>query len=106
VNVGDSTFQLMNWTDWKVGEEIVIASTSFEMDEAEQRKITAISNGVFTVDRPFKYFHYSNVETYGNFTFPMRAEVALLSRNILYKGADEDSLESNYGAHIMMLGSE
>jgi hypothetical protein len=96
----------MKETDWQVGEVIVIASTSFEMDEAEQRTITAISNGVFTVDRPFKYFHYSNVETYGSFQFPMRAEVALLSRNILYKGADEDSLDSNYGAHIMMLGSE
>jgi hypothetical protein len=36
----------------------------------------------------------------------MRAEVALLSRNIVFKGADEDSLDTNYGAHIMMMGSE
>ena len=36
----------------------------------------------------------------------MKAEVALLSRNILFKGADIDSIPTNYGAHIMMMGSE
>ena len=50
--------------------------------------------------------HYSAVETYGNFKFPMRAEVALLSRNVVFKGFDGDSLLTNYGAHIMMMGSE
>lgn len=34
---------------------------------------------------------------------PMRAEVALLTRNILVTG-DADSVPTNYGAHIMMHG--
>ena len=76
------------------------------MIEAEQKVIKSIANGVFTVDSPFLYKHYSAVETYGTYTFPMKAEVALLSRNILFKGADIDSIPKNYGAHIMMLGSE
>jgi len=61
------------------------------MFEAETRYIVSNINGVITVNRPFIYFHYSNVETYGDFKFPMRAEVALLSRNIVFKGSDDDS---------------
>jgi len=36
----------------------------------------------------------------------MKCEVALLSRNIVFKGADVDSIGTKYGAHIMMMGSE
>jgi len=34
----------------------------------------------------------------------MLTEVAKISRNIIIKGADEDSIDSNYGAHIMLVG--
>ena len=53
--------------DWKAGEKIVVASTSFDMNEAEEKYIVSNLNGVITVDSPFIYFHYSAVETYGNF---------------------------------------
>ncbi len=36
----------------------------------------------------------------------MKCEVALISRNIVFKGADVDSIGTKYGAHIMMMGSE
>ena len=36
----------------------------------------------------------------------MKCEVALMSRNIVFKGADLDSIGTKYGAHIMMMGSE
>jgi hypothetical protein len=29
-----------------------------------------------------------------------------MSRNIVFKGADVDSIGTKYGAHIMMMGSE
>jgi hypothetical protein len=35
----------------------------------------------------------------------MKAEVGLLSRNILMKGDDETSVENEYGSHLMFLGS-
>lgn len=107
INAGDSQLTLINTqADWQAGERIVVASTSFEMDEAEERFIVSNSNGVITVNQPFRYFHYSAVETYGGAEFPMRAEVALLSRNVVFKGSDTDSEEKTYGAHIMMMGSE
>lgn len=36
----------------------------------------------------------------------MYCEVGLLTRNIKFHGADEDSIGTNYGAHIMMMGNE
>jgi hypothetical protein len=36
----------------------------------------------------------------------MRTEVGLLTRNIVIKGADIDSIGTNYGAHMMLMGSE
>ena len=32
----------------------------------------------------------------------MRAEVGLLTRSVVYKGADDDSIPNRYGAHIML----
>jgi len=58
------------------------------------------------VDTAFKYKHYSEIDTFGGVEFPMLIEVGLLSRNILIKGADEDSIGTNYGAHMMMMGHE
>ena len=39
--------------------------------------------------------------SYGGVEFPMRAEVGLLTRNVLFRG-DETSAETRFGAHIML----
>jgi hypothetical protein len=48
-----------------------------------------------------EYKHYGGIETYGTETLEMRAEVGLLTRNVLYQG-DSTSEERQYGAHIML----
>ena len=51
--------------DWKVGEEIVIASTDYSGRNAEQRKITSITNTgtnpVITFDEPLFFKHYAGI---------------------------------------------
>mmetsp|Transcript_33606 Transcript_33606/g.44302 ORF Transcript_33606/g.44302 Transcript_33606/m.44302 type:complete len:129 (+) Transcript_33606:187-573(+) len=51
--------------DWKVGEEIVIAPTTYSGRDAEQRTITAItnvdSNPVIKFTEPLKTKHYAGV---------------------------------------------
>jgi hypothetical protein len=69
VNVGATTFKITDSTfDWSVGDLIVIASNSYDMNEAEVKTISAVnlSTKVFTVDSPFVYTHYSAKETYGS----------------------------------------
>ena len=60
------------------------------------------TNPVITFDTALVYKHYAGVETYGDDTLEMRAEVGLLSRNVKYRGDPGTSATNKYGAHIMM----
>jgi parallel beta-helix repeat protein len=115
IQAGGTQITTVEETDWKVGEKIVIAPTDFEVDNAEEFTISAITNSggksIITLSRPTIFKHYAGSVDYtgSNFnggtktkTLEMRAEVGLLSRNVVYKGADDDSVEAQYGAHIMM----
>jgi len=94
--------------DWQVGEKIVIAPTGYNSREAEQRTIMAItaidSNPVITLDTPLEFKHFAGREEYDNGAdfIEMRAEVGLLTRNVVYQGDPSDSAIDQYGAHIMI----
>ncbi len=89
-----------------VGDELVIASTDFDHTHSEQVTITSVdSTGtVLTFSPPLVYQHYAADEQYGGVTFPMRAEVGVLSRNIYIRGNPADSPTTNYGGHLMVHG--
>jgi hypothetical protein len=82
---GATSITLLENTDWRVGEEIVITSTGWNHLESERRFIQTISTDgkTITFAEPLQYRHYSAIETYGTKQFPMRAEVGMLTRNIL-----------------------
>jgi hypothetical protein len=61
INIGANTLTVQDPVDWRVGEEIVVASTSFKHNEAERRFITAISGKTITVDSAFKNLHFAGV---------------------------------------------
>ena len=69
--------------DWKAGDRIVIASTSFYHEEAEVFTIISASGNKMTLDRTPTFRHNGGEYTYGTEKFPMRAEVGLLTRNIV-----------------------
>ena len=103
VNPGDTTLTVMDTVDWIVGEEIVVASTSFVHEEAERFTITAIAGKTITLNKSFVYKHVSEVEQHGSDFLEMRAEVGLLTRNIKMMG-DSSSESSSYGSHLMLTG--
>jgi hypothetical protein len=80
----------------------VIAGTNFNNYQAETRYITAVDGAVLSFDEPLKYPHISVAPEYGGVEFQMRAEVGLLTRNIVYRGDPETSSNNLYGAHIMI----
>jgi hypothetical protein len=93
--------------DWKVGDEIVIASTDFEGSHAEKRTISKIRdaeglNPIIEFEEALEYKHFADVETYGGESIEMRAEVGLLSRNVVFRGDPTTSPGAQYGAHIML----
>lgn len=90
---GAAGIMLKEPIDWDVGDQIVIASTSFDMDEAEVRTITKVLPGSMSVriNQPLAKQHYGELQTYDRgdgtiYTLDERAEVGLLSRNIKIQG--------------------
>ena len=45
--------------------------------------------------------HYAALQTYGTDSVEIRAEVALMQRNVIFQG-DADSMLEEYGAHILI----
>lgn len=107
---GSNTITLKAPVDWEVGDEIVIASTDFDMNHAEARRITAVNSATsFTLDAPLVYKHFGELQNYthgkdSSITWEVdeRAEVGLLSHNITIKG-DDTSEANGYGGHLMCM---
>jgi hypothetical protein len=93
--------------DWKAGEQIAIASTSYNPREGEKRFITAVDNSnptkpVLTLNKPLEYKHFAARETFGSDFIDMRAEVGLLTRNVVFRGDPESSFTNQYGATLFL----
>ena len=77
----------------------MIAPTSFEVDEAEKRTIKKVDNSnpsrpVITLNKRLEFKHYAGTQTFGDQAqdfIDMRAEVGLLSRNLVLRGDPETS---------------
>lgn len=105
--LGEDKITMIRKVDWKVGELIAVASTDFSGRHAEKRTITKVDNTnpdkpVLTLDKPFEYKHFAETQTFGTETIDMRAEVALLTRNVVYRGDPETSALTQYGATIFL----
>jgi hypothetical protein len=57
---------------------------------------------IITLDKVLEFKHFAATETYGTKTIDMRAEVGLISRNVVYRGDPETSAANEYGATIFM----
>ena len=98
---GATSVRLKQAPDWRVGERIVIASTDYDFNQAEERTITAISGATVSFAEPLQYMHYGQMQSFGGKTFDQRAEVGLLSRNITVRGGEAGSAEG-FGGHIIV----
>lgn len=111
--VGANEITVQESTGWEVGDKIAIASTSSDWQEAEEFTILAISDDgkTITLDGDLQFDHrgetvsYDNGQTgelYREWDVEIRAEVALLSRNVTIQG-DEDSVDDGLGGHVMAM---
>jgi len=101
-----TTITLRDPVDWQVGEEIAIAPTTFESRDAEQKKIVAIdrtnpNKPVITLDSKLTTKRFAETQTFGDKEIDMRAEVGLLSRNVVFQG-DSSSFDDQYGATVFL----
>src|ERR1044071_2169544 len=93
---GSTSIEVLNAAQWRVGDEIVLASTDFNPRQAERRTIAAISGNKITLDKKLEYMHFGKI----TFDVDERGEVGLLTRNIKIQ-ASADAEQSFMGGHIM-----
>jgi cell migration-inducing and hyaluronan-binding protein len=89
---GSNSIEVLNAAGWRVGDEIVLASTDFDPRQAERRTISAIRGSTITLDKKLDYMHFGKI----TFDVDERGEVGLLTRNIKLQ-ASADAEQSFYG---------
>ena len=94
VQPGDTSITLIFAVPgWKVGDEIVIASTSKSLRENEVRFIKSINsdNTVIELDKPLEFMHVSIEQTFSGWAEKVetRGEVGLLTRNVKIRGSTD-----------------
>ncbi|KAL3885610.1 hypothetical protein ACJMK2_025660 [Sinanodonta woodiana] len=103
-NVGDTQIKVQDAVNWKVGDSILIAPTSYNAWETEKFQITAISSTIITLSGALKYEHlaFSEMLPSGK-VIEMRAEVGLLTRNVKIIGKNYSKMDAeSFGARIIV----
>src|ERR1700726_42347 len=95
---GAPSIQVLNAAEWRVGDEIVLASTDFDPRQAERRTIAAIRGNTITLDKKLDYMHFGKI----TFDVDERGEVGMQSRNIGIQ-ASPDADQTLFGGHIMAM---
>ncbi|HUG84554.1 MAG TPA: G8 domain-containing protein, partial [Euzebya sp.] len=98
---GSSTMALQASPGWQPGDQIVIASTSTDPDQAEQRTVTASSGTTVTLDQPLAHTHWGQTDVLAGTPVPIHAEVGNLSRNIVVTSSDS-AIDARRGGHVMV----
>lgn len=102
-NVGVDQIVLKEPVSWPVGSEIVIATTGdlLSQGQTEVRKIISVSNDktTLTLDQPLQFTHLAEERTVSDgsgidYKVWVRAEVGLLSRNVIFQGHNDDTWNS------------
>ena len=97
---GSAELRVDDSTGWRAGQRLFVASTDFDFEQTEARVIRHVSGATVGLDAPLEYSHYGEVQEYGGRVLDERAEVGLLSRNIVIEG-DQRSQREEFGCQIM-----
>ena len=92
MRAGNNTLSLQRPVDWEAGDSIILTSTSFDQYETETHTIAAVRDGGYTLEltRTLYYEHWGDGDvdpvTGEMLIDEMRAEVGLLSHNVVVQG--------------------
>lgn len=100
---GSDKITLMEPVEWQVGDKIVIGATGYDMSEAEEHVIKAVSSDkkTLTLQSTLKYEHFGKAPNENN-GFEERAEVGVLDRYIRIEG-NMESEKDGFGGHTMVM---
>lgn len=99
---GASQITLDQRVNWSKGDRIVVASTSYDPRQAEEVTVSAVSGTIVTLNQPLKYTHWGQLQSFAGQAVDERAEVGLLSHNIVIQG-DSGSVNTGFGGQSMFM---
>ena len=99
---GSNTLVLQDPVEWNVGDEVVIAATGHRHTQSENEKktISAISGDkmTLTLSSPLEAEHVGEQETFNGTLVEFRAEVGLLTHNVVVRGNTDPQWEDEIRA--------
>lgn len=102
VAAGSRQITLAEAPGWRVGDSVVISTSTRDMSSYDVAQITAISGAVATLKAPLKFGHIGKASVIGGKTLDIRSQVGLLSHNIKVQG-DANSEKLKIGGHAMFM---
>ncbi|MEP6687692.1 MAG: G8 domain-containing protein [Gemmatimonadales bacterium] len=100
---GATQLVLANALELRAGDKVVVASSDFDPNRAEVVTVTSRSGTMLTLAQPLAYTHYGELQTIAGRTVDERAEVGLLTRNIVIQGDSATSV-GGFGGHLIGMG--
>ncbi|UBV42871.1 hypothetical protein LAJ19_01170 [Deinococcus taeanensis] len=101
---GSSTLTLDRAPNWQAGDRLTLTSTDFNPGQTEQVTVQRVTGTTVTLSAPLKYTHWGDPITVAGQNVNERAEVGLLTRNIVI-AATSDAAQTSVGAHVMIMGT-
>lgn len=99
---GATSLTLERAPDWQPGDRIVVASTDFSGDQAEVVTVQSVNGPNVTFTPALKYPHWGSLQSIAGGTVDERAEVGLLTHNVVIQGEAASSAQG-FGGHIMLM---
>eukprot|EP00698_Gefionella_okellyi_P011072 TRINITY_DN2904_c0_g2_i1.p1 TRINITY_DN2904_c0_g2~~TRINITY_DN2904_c0_g2_i1.p1 ORF type:complete len:3969 (+),score=910.30 TRINITY_DN2904_c0_g2_i1:483-12389(+) len=102
--IGDTVLTLqtdMTHSNWQVGDTVIITPSSRYKEHVEEAVILAINGSQLTLDHALEREHWGTFEQFDGVDTDRRAEVAVLSHNVVIQG-DTQSAQTLYGATILI----
>ncbi len=101
-SVGNVIIETVDAVNWRVGDKIVIAPSGTKAEQAEVRTIVNITGHQIRLNSPLNHQHFGRIDSIDGYVVDMRAEVGLLTRDIVLQG-DAASESSKNGGHVMIM---
>lgn len=99
---GTTTIKMAEAPGWRVGDQIILATSTRKMGEYDLATVSAINGADITLKAPLKFKHLGTVRSVAGQRLDVRAEVGLLSHNVVVQG-DTQSTSLKIGGHAMFM---
>ncbi len=99
---GATSLTMVETSTWSAGDKIVLAPSGVDPREAEELTVVSSAGRTITFTPALQFKHFGEIQIVDGKELDMRAEVGLLTRNILIEG-NEASVATSFGGHMMIM---